>query len=49
MVDTASPPTAVNCHQLVKADSELAVVIAAWAKLARPIRAGIIAMVKAAR
>jgi hypothetical protein len=49
VVDTEGPSSDLNCHQLAKTDSESAIVIAAWEKLARPIRAGIIAMVKAAR
>jgi hypothetical protein len=46
-VDTAGPLTDVNCHQPAKTDSELATLITAWSKLPEPIRAGIIAMVKA--
>jgi hypothetical protein len=47
VVNTAGPPTGVNCHQPAEIDSELAMLIAAWAKLPDSIRTGIIAMVQA--
>lgn len=46
-MDTAGPPTGVNCHQPAEIDSELATLIAAWAKLPDSIRTGIVAMVQA--
>jgi hypothetical protein len=47
VVDTASPLNGANCHQTADTDSELATLIAAWTKLPSPVRAGIIAIVKA--
>jgi hypothetical protein len=47
VVDTAGPPSGVNCQRPAKPDSELATLIAAWTKLPDAIRAGIAAMVRA--
>ena len=43
------PPTATqNATRLLPADADLAAVVAAWPTLPEPIRAGILAMVRAA-
>jgi hypothetical protein len=48
VVDTTSSPNGVNCPRMAEMDSELTAVIAAWAMLPKAVRAGVVAMVKAA-
>lgn len=48
MVDTARSPDGINGQQTATTDPELALLIAAWAKLPGAMKAGIVAMVKAA-
>jgi hypothetical protein len=47
VVDTASPLSGANGQRPAEIDSELATLIAAWAKLPDAIRTGIGAMVRA--
>ena len=47
VVDTAGPRRGANCHRPADVDSELAMLIAAWADMPESIRTGIAAMVRA--
>jgi hypothetical protein len=48
VVDTASPLSGNDRHRPKGTDSDLQIVIGAWAKLPKPIQAGIVTMIKAA-